>query len=367
MARKGENIYKRKDGRWEGRYIRGYDVSGKAKQGYVYGRTYSEVKEKLTYLKANAKNDKIVVSSGMTLSKWLEKWIAQKGQIKASTLMIYKSRIKNHINPAIGRLKLKTLNKDILQQFIDDLAQKYKPSTVKGVYALLKSALESAEEKNLVSGFYQSIKLPKSRSSQVKALSKDEQKALENVIRQRNDPNDIGVLISLYTGIRIGELCALQWQNVNLDKGVIYIRETLQRIENENSDSKTKINFAEPKSLSSHREIPLPKFLIELLIPLQHNEGFVINRNGKFIEPRTYTRRFKKLLKLAGLPDMGYHCTRHTFATRALEIGVDPKTLSEILGHSSVGITLNLYAHSLEEHKKKEIERLGNLFDKQSD
>ena len=367
LARKGENIYKRKDGRWEGRYVKGYDLSGKRKQGYVYGRTYSEVKEKLIQLKANVKNDKAVASSNLTFRKWTEIWLENKGQIKASTLMVYKSRIKNHIEPALGDIKLKMLNKDILQRFIDNMCLQYKASTVKSVYALLKVILEAAEDKQLVSGFYRGLKLPKTGASKVKALSVDEQKRIEAVIRERNQQNDIGVIICLYTGIRVGELCALRWENVNLDKGIIAIKETIQRIENTDTEKKTKINFSSPKSLASQREIPLPSFLIDMLLPIRKDSGFVINRYGKYVEPRTYARRFKKIIADAGVENIKFHALRHTFATRALEIGIDPKTLSELLGHSSVGITLNLYGHSLDEHKKKEIERLGRIYGLQSE
>jgi len=362
MARRGENIYKRKDGRWEGRYIKGYDIAGKAQWKYIYGRNYAEVKERLTYLKSTVKNNKDIVSSNMTLEKWLDIWLSQKGQIKESTAMMYKSCVRNHIVPVLGAVKLKELNKEMLQKLVDDMSDEFKPSTVRSAYALLRLALETAEEQNMVSGFFRQVKLPKMSAHTVKALTVTEQKSLEKVVSESGKPNDIGVLICLYTGIRIGELCALKWENIDLKKGVMHIRETIQRVENTDGDKKTKIHFSTPKSSSSQREIPMPRFLIEKLSAVKKEKGFVINRYGKFVEPRTYARRFKKLIKLAGIKDVNFHCTRHTFSTRALEIGVDIKTLSEILGHASASITMNLYAHSLSEHKKKEMERLGKLF-----
>ena len=276
--------------------------------------------------------------------------------------MIYKSRLKNHIAPRIGTIKLKELNRDILQRFVDDLSKEYKAATVRAVYALLRLALKAAEEKNLISGFYQHIKLPKLYKSKVRALSMEEQKALEKAVIESGNQNDIGIIICLYTGIRIGELCALKWENIDLDTGFIHIRETIQRVEDKSGSKKTCIIFTPPKSLTSVRDIPISSFLIDRLRRIQKKSGFVINRNGKYIEPRTYMRRFKKLTKLVGITDVSFHSTRHTFATRALEIGMDIKTLSEILGHASATITMNLYAHSLMEHKKKEMERLGKLF-----
>ena len=365
MARKGENIYKRKDGRWEGRYIKGYDEYGRPKQGYVYAKTYNEVKEKLIVLKANARNEKTIISSGMTVKQWFEAWLARKGQIKDSTRMIYKIRIDKHILPELGDLKLRALNKDILQRFIDKLTEQYKPATVKSIFATIKLALDDAEERNLISKFYTKMHLPKSGRTKIKVMTPKEQKALEAVIHKRNDDNDIGVLISLYTGMRIGEVCALRWENVDLVKKLIHVQETVLRL-TASGETKTKLSVSSPKSIASQREIPLPGFLVKKLKDMNKDSKYVLNYNGRIIEPRSYTRRFKRLLKEAGIEDMGYHSTRHTFATRALEIGMDPKTLSELLGHASVGITLNLYAHSLDEHKKKEIERLGKLYSCQS-
>ena len=169
-------------------------------------------------------------------------------------------------------------------------------------------------------------------------------------------------MICLYTGIRIGELCALEWKNIDLKRGVISIRQTLYRVKSDNEKRKTEIIIAPPKSDTSVRDIPLPKFLTAKLKVIEHGGGFLINRKGKYIEPAVYARRYKTVLKEAGVRDVKFHTTRHTFATRALEIGIDIKTLSEILGHASPTVTLNIYAHSLPEHKAKEMDRLGKLY-----
>ena len=366
MARRGENIYNRKDGRYEGRYIKAYSIDGKAKNGYVYGKTYSEVKEKLNECKVKCKNNNSVTSSNITVSQWFETWLAAQGQLKDTTKMIYSSYAKNHINPAIGDIKLKALNRDILQGFVDKKAVELSPKTTKLIFSALKLALKAANEKNLLADIYSNIKLPKTKGNQVKVLSPQEQKRLEQTVCTSNKPNDIGVLICLYTGIRIGELCGLKWENVNLNKGIITISQTIHRVSCKGEKGKTKVDFSTPKSLSSAREIPIPKFLVKKLSALKKLDGFVINRNGKYIEPRTYSRRFKKQLALSGIDDITFPALRHTISPRALELGVDIKTLSEILGHASATTTLNLYAHSLTEHKKKEMERLGKIFDSPS-
>jgi len=155
----------------------------------------------------------------------------------------------------------------------------------------------------------------------------------------------------------------IQWKIWWCDNwNFISIQHTLYRVKSENGNKKTELRISTPKSESSIRDIPLPKFLIAKLSAIENGSGFLIQKNGKFIEPNVYARRYKKILEELDIPYRKFHATRHTFATRALEIGMDIKTLSEILGHSSPTVTLNLYSHSLPEHKKKEMDRLGKLY-----
>lgn len=172
------------------------------------------------------------------------------------------------------------------------------------------------------------------------------------------------LVLCLYTGIRIGELCALRWENIDLKNGTISILHTAERVlnDNEKSKAKTKIAIDDPKSDTSIRIIPMPKFLVGVLEQYRLDKGYILRDNGAYTDSRNITRRFKKLLQEADLPDYKYHILRHSFATRALELGMDIKTLSEILGHASVTIMLNLYAHSLPEHKKKQMDKFNSLY-----
>ena len=362
MARKGENIYKRKDGRYEGRYIKSYDINGKAVWGYIYGRTYAETKEKLAVCRVNSKSGKQLIASDLTLSEWITKWIDSQRQIKHTTKMMYQSHLKNHIEGSIGKVKLKKLNEDIIQAFIDDLTEKYSAKTIHTIFSMLRLALADAKRRKLIADIYSDVRMPKIKQRAVKVLSKEEQKRLEKAIFESENRYDIGILICLYTGIRIGELCALRWENINLKNATMTIEQTVQRVTDTSNKAKTKIRFDSPKSLSSVRTIPIPKFLVTVLKKYQRETGFILRDNGEFTDTRNISRRFKQLLKEADIEDMSFHCLRHSFSTRALELGFDPKTLSEILGHSNVTTTLNLYAHSLPEHKRKEMERLGGLF-----
>ena len=363
MARHGENIYKRKDGRWEGRYIKGYDADGKSIPGYVYGKTYKEAKEKLTLAKVNAKEKVKRISSDMTVSDWFDKWLESQRRIKRSTYTTYSSNINKHIKKKLGKIKLKMLTDEHIQRFVDDLSKDLTAKSVRSVFSVLRLGLTDAYEKRLSVELCRKIKLPKVKRKEVKVFTKIEQKAIEQYIEQSSYPNDIGIRICFYTGIRIGELCALDINNdIDLKRGVISIRHTLYRVKTEKGKRKTELRISAPKSESSIREIPLPKFLIVKLSAIDNGSGFLIHRNGKFIEPSVYARRYKKILEELDIPYRKFHATRHTFATRALEIGMDIKTLSEILGHSSPTVTLNLYSHSLPEHKKKEMDRLGKLY-----
>lgn len=166
---------------------------------------------------------------------------------------------------------------------------------------------------------------------------------------------DIGIWISLYAGLRIGEICALRWSDICFDTAILTVNGTQARTENG-------VEITSPKSRTSRREIPIPKVLFEKLKTMPKNCEFILSKNGKSVDVRTYRRYFKRLLQKANLPDIKYHALRHTFSTRALEVGMDYKTLSEILGHSSVGITLDLYAHSLKEHKQKQMNKLDEIF-----
>lgn len=185
---------------------------------------------------------------------------------------------------------------------------------------------------------------------------------MEQVIKSYGNNNDIGVLICLYTGIRIGELCALRWENINLDRKMMTINRTMYRVIDSNGTYKTKIVFSPPKSATSERDIPIAEFLVERLRKRQKEEGFVINNKGKFVEPAVYRRRYRQLLELADIAYITYHAIHHTFAVLALELGVDVKTLSELLGDSSVSTKLNYYWHSLPDHKRNQIELIGSLF-----
>lgn len=347
MARRGENIYKRKDGRYEGRYIKRYDMSGKAVYGYIYDRSYLGIKEKLNRYKA----EKLSKPEGSEtlLSDWLAVWIESETGIKDSTKQVYKRHIINHIIPKLGKVQLKKLCADTIQKFVDGLL--LSSSTVKLVFNVLEAGLKCAEEKGLITNIWSKVKLPRQAKPEVTVLTPEEQYKLENALSERND---IGILICLYTGLRIGELCALRWQDIDLKNAVMRISGTQSRAEGA-------LKITSPKSKASARAIPIPDCLLNILSLYKSSGDFVLSNNGNMVDVRTYRRRFKRLLKSAELPDIKFHALRHTFASRALEVGIDYKTLSEILGHASVAITMDLYVHALDEHKRAQMNKFNDI------
>lgn len=218
-----------------------------------------------------------------------------------------------------------------------------------------------------MAGMTLSIKLPKYSLPKLRVLTRDEQLALIKTAKGEKNTTGLGVMISLFTGIRIGELCSLKWSDISLDEGVIKINKTLQRIHNcgQGGKSKTLISIDAPKSECSIREIPLPSFLVCHMAQLKKracDEDYILSGNCGYVEPRLCQYRFKKFLREAGIDDINFHALRHTFATRCVELGIDVKTISELLGHSNVNITLNRYVHPAFECRKNCIEMLVNSF-----
>ena len=198
---------------------------------------------------------------------------------------------------------------------------------------------------------------------EIKVLNSEEQQRFRDYLLSDMDLPKAGTLLSLYTGIRIGELCALQWKNLNLENGILQIRQTMQRIQDVHAtdNKKSKIIITDPKTFRSRRDIPLPSFVTGILqmYETETDAYFLTGRADKYMEPRTVQNHFKRYLKEAGIPDMNFHALRHTFATRCIEAGFEIKSLSEIMGHVNVNITMNRYVHSSFALKRENMNKLS--------
>ena len=362
MARRERNVFKRKDGRYEARYIKYRDENGKAKYGSVYAPTYATVKLKLDKAKAEIrKNTDLLEPPKQTIVNAVETYLNNiKHQIKESTYGLYARYSENYISPHFKDTFVSRLTPEMAQGFVDGLLQSgLSVVTVQSVFTFLKNGVKTLLPKDALA-----ISLPKKQPNKIEVLTNDEQRRLELTAKNSDDINRIGILICLYTGIRVGELSGLLWADIDFERRVLSVNRTVQRIRNTEGTGKTKIICLTPKSDTSRRDIPLPTFLVEMLG--EHKKvstaSYIITFNGNPIEPRTIQRRFKKLLAIAKVRNVNFHILRHTFATRALETGFDIKTLSEILGHSSATITLTKYAHVLDEHKRRNMELLGKRY-----
>lgn len=373
MSKRGENIRKRKDGRWEGRYIKSREANGKAKYGSVYGKTYTIVKEKLK--EVNNNQSEFLKGNKMTFGEALFFWLeSNKIKQKPQTYSKYLQLINTQIMPYIGHIKLSRINYVIINQYVSEKSisgnlntkEALSPSYIQTICFIIESTIRFCVENNLCSPVSGKIVRPAKVRKDINILSFEEQKVLEKILLTDINETKIGILLSLYAGLRVGEVCGLRWENIDLENGTIHIESSVERIKNinkQNGYSKTILILSDTKSDTSNRTIPISNILKKILLKnKQNNNHFVIEgKTYPYADPRTLQYAFKKYLKECELPEINYHALRHTFATRCVEAGVDIKSLSEILGHSNVNITLNTYVHSSLEQKKLQIEKL-NLY-----
>ena len=373
MPKKGENIYKRKDGRWEGRYIRCYDENGKAKYGYIYGKTYSETKQKLILKKSHTDKQFENLSNSTTLyNEILDSWLQSvRINVKESTYARYSHLIDTHIRTHLGQYQITKISTQLVERFIKNQLSNGRlkdgsalsSKTIIDILTIVKSSMEYAKYNNFNVICNLSKLTVKKKDREIRVLNLSEQKALLNVLLHDMDLYKFGVMLSLYTGIRVGELCALQWEDISLSNSVLKVRKTMQRIQDTNvgATTKTKIIITEPKSQCSIRDIPLPPFIVDIAKQFAGTpKAFILSgEKKKYIEPRTMQNRFKALVKESKIDNANFHSLRHTFATRCVEIGFEIKSLSEILGHANVNITLNRYVHSSFDLKYSNMNKLS--------
>lgn len=370
MPRKGENIYKRKDGRWEGRYIKEYSISGKACWGYVYGRTYRQVKDKLREQFAEGAKKEERRETGITYAAILNTWLQSKEHlVKESTFARYYALVNQHIIPFLGEYPVERIGVKVIEDYAAHLLTNGRldgtgglsPKMTNDILSIVKCSFSYAQDHGY-SVHCNPFKVRVRQSPrEMRVLTVSEQRALQSFLLENTDLCKFGVLLSLFTGIRIGELCALRWQAIDIDSGTLEVRETLQRVKNAASQPGTHIIIGPPKSSCSIRKIPLPAFLLNLSRKLiSRPDAYVLTgKEGSFMEPRVLQNKFKGYLRKCSIEDANYHSLRHTFATRCVEIGFDIKSLSEILGHANVNITLNRYVHSSFQLKAENMNKLA--------
>ena len=368
MSKKGENIYKRKDGRWEARYTKGYGADGKIQFGYCYGKTYREAKEKLSKARV-CRQDTSSNGAQKPFSVYCSQWLTLcRDRVKPSTYVKYDTILKKHIHPYFGTWPVSSLNSLAIQQFGHMLLTQKKLSakTVKDILTVLNSILKYVAKQPSVSLLNFEIVYPKVPKNEMRVLTKEEQEQFVTYLLEQTDPCKFGVLLALFTGIRIGEVCALRWENISLVEKTICIGATMQRLKKQSSEEtlKTEIVISDPKSNFSLRVIPMTEQLFQLCQAhySTNPKAYVLTgREDRFLEPRALQYRLQQYTKQCHLSGVHFHTLRHTFATRCVEVDFEIKSLSEILGHASPRITLERYVHSSMELKRSNMNKLASI------
>lgn len=358
MSRKGENIYHRKDGRWEGRYLKHFPE--KTKYGYVYAQSYRECKEKLRHAATQWQTAAQKPAQSIRFSTVAAQWEQQlDGRVKESTKVKYHQILHKHLLPLFADLPLTSITHQKIEDSAQQLLQNLAPRTVADILSVLRSILRFAMRRGeTVASDGSSVRIRRPPKS-IRVLSVREQQALCRQLLAEPSPKNVGILLSLHTGLRLGEICALRWEDISFEEKTLHVSRTAQRICNiEDALPRTRMIVTAPKSPDSIRTIPLTPDLVRLL----HSLG--VPRRGYFLsgptitEPRTMQYHFAKMAASCGIEGATFHTLRHTFATRCVELGFDVKSLSEILGHSTVNLTMNRYVHPTMELKRCNMQRL---------
>lgn len=357
MARKGESIYKRKDGRYEARYIKEYTEQNKAIYGYVYAKTYTAVKKKRQEIMSNISKP-AVKHFNDNVDSFIDLWLLQKKiEVKESTFSNYYGVIEKHIRPYFKDYKVKELSEKTISKFIlFKIDERLSPKTVKDIGTILKQILKFI-------GLNIKVSTPKVSKNEIKVLSPEDKKIIIDYIKEHPSRDTFGMLLALFMGFRIGEVCALKVKHIDLENKKIYVKNTVERVKKfELGTTKTKLIMNNPKSSKGKRSVPIPSdilpFVIEIKKQYSDENNFIVTDKAEFVDPRGYYYRYKKILQKIGFSNYNFHTLRHTFATDCVSVGCDAKTLMELLGHADVKISLDVYVHPSEKLKISYIDKL---------
>lgn len=356
------NIYKRKDGRYESRVPNGKKADGKRSFLYVLARTKEQCIERV---QAICQQNRPQGYCPMTVRELFNEWHRSiLHRVKESTAANYTMKADKHILPAFGD---RVVSKVTANNIYDFIAEKQKTGFsaryIADIIILMKTVFKYAVRIYQIFNPLDGIVLPKKKSPEIQLLDEEEQKTLQHYIGTHQNRSTMGTALSMTTGLRIGELCPLQWRDIDLEKRILTVSKTMQRIQCPTATSKTKLIITDPKSESSRRQIPIPECMVSFLLKFKGKpDEYILTGTDKPIEPRAMQYRFQTILKNAKIPSVHFHALRHIFATNCIKLGFDVKALSEILGHSSVEITLNRYVHSSFDQKREYMERVQMTF-----
>lgn len=369
MGRHGENIRQRTDGRWEARTLVISPESGAKHYKCIYGRSYREAKQRReAFLRGQTVPDQATPGQrqlptgenrenhDVLFSEVAASWLAAKQPlVKESTYIHYANQVEKHLLPTLGTVPVCEIDSAMLETFLTDKRQSGRlaasaplsANSVADIKVILTQILKYARSHGVIPAVPQCPAMSYIRP-RIHVLSREEQEALVNYVLEHEAPFTLGILIALYAGLRIGEVCALQWGDFHFTSGTVTVNKTVMRIYDMNGESaaRTKILIDKPKTLSSLRTVPLVDDLADYFSARSGKDNaFIVTGTEKLMEPRVCLDKYKRLLRRAGLPDYNFHILRHTFATRCIEKGVDVKSLSEMMGHANVSVTMQRYVH----------------------
>ena len=377
MAKKRANgdgsIRKRKDGRWEGRYVVGHDpITGKMISRNVLGKTQAEVKEKLRTAIENSKRLDYTQTGKYTVGQWMDEWFEAYAKVKVrpSSHQTYKGYIENHIKPNIGDIPIEKLTSLQLQKFyrllltegrVPRIESEKQPrglsaKTVRNINQVISSAMDMAvRHKLILTNPTEGCELPKVEHREMKTLPAER---LGAFLREAKESGVYELYyMDLATGLRRGELLGLKWEDVDLQNGIIHVRRQVARVDGE-------VKELPLKTKNSYRNISISRDAVAMLTEMEahRSSDYVFpSSTGGPISPDSVNNMLHRVLKRAGLPSIRFHDLRHTFATLALQNGVDIKTVSGMLGHFSAGFTLDTYAHVTTSAQKEAARTMGNV------
>ena len=379
MAKRGQNegsIRKRKDGTWEARVTIGISADGKQQRKSLYGKTRQEVSAKMTDLLNNLQKGIITNPTEMTLAEWLDFYMLEykKQYVKPTTYNNYTVKVKNHIKPAIGHYKLKALRQDIIQKFVNSLSGKgLAPSTVIDIFKVLSNALETAVDDGLiVRNVANRVKLPKTTKPQITVLTQEQQNAF--VEQAKVTYMGVVYIFDLCTGMRLGELLGLKWQDIDFEQNQLHIKRIIRKVKDpDNPEEHWHLEFGTPKTPTSERIIPLNETAIKVLADVweqqeknkekastayEDNDLVFCTQLGRPLDPTNMRRTCYSICAKIGVSNIHPHCLRHTFTTRGAENNVDVRVMQKFLGHATIKETADTYTHVLNDLKQSEILKL---------
>lgn len=385
------NIRKRKDGRYEIRTTAKDFETGKTKRVSHYADTMEKAVKTAQRNGLMAAEKPQFLTGNVTLADWLDYWmnLYMKDNLKQSTRLSYEAYARNHFNPVLGNYRLKDITPQLLKEFYNYKAQQgaatgeggLAPKTIINLNNYLSKALQQAVvEGRILANPAVGLQLPRGSKPEIETLTRDQQSRLMQISYSHR--YGFFVRLTLMTGMRIAEVCGLEWQDIDFYKSQLMVRRTYSRLNrldlpDDFDGNTTELVTQTPKTENSIRMIPLVPALMQefhqwRMVQAQdrstageqykNSNRLMTNPLGECLEPRTFSDYYHQMLDMAGLPRFTFHALRHTFATRAVEQGMDMKTLSAILGHSSVSFTMDTYAHVLPDHKHEEMRLMADLY-----